>query len=324
MALKGGSAAYHGEQRADRWELDDAARGGRRALADRPAARPRRARAGDRQRRLDGGNEMSIDVTGIKEGQKAMWTAGDYGEVAQRIVSVGEYVAAARGRRPGRRAARRRDRHRQRLDPGRAGGRERHRPRPDARSCSRSSASGRPPPASRSSSSRATRRSSRSATAPSTASRSCFGVMFAPRQRGRRRRARPRGAARRRDRRRRLDARRAWSGGCSAPPRSYMPPPPEGFRAAGDVGHRGPRPRRCSRAAARSCPSSCARSRSKATSVEAWIEHDERILGPAVMAKAALEQQGRYEELRSELFELCTRTSTRPRTAASRPRRSTS
>ena len=28
---------------------------------------------------------MSIDVSGIKEGQKAMWTAGDYGEVAQRI-----------------------------------------------------------------------------------------------------------------------------------------------------------------------------------------------------------------------------------------------
>ena len=40
---------------------------------------------------------MSIDVSGIKEGQKAMWTAGDYGEVAQRIVPVGELVAERAG-----------------------------------------------------------------------------------------------------------------------------------------------------------------------------------------------------------------------------------
>src|SRR5947208_3094689 len=44
---------------------------------------------------------MSIDVTGIKEGQKAMWTAGDYGEVAQRIASVGEHVAQRAGAGPG-------------------------------------------------------------------------------------------------------------------------------------------------------------------------------------------------------------------------------
>ena len=40
---------------------------------------------------------MSIDVSGFKEGQKAMWTAGDYGEVAQRIVPVGEYIAERAG-----------------------------------------------------------------------------------------------------------------------------------------------------------------------------------------------------------------------------------
>src|SRR4051794_28615616 len=44
---------------------------------------------------------MSIDVTGFKEGQKAMWTAGDYGEVAQRIVAVGEYVAQRADAGPG-------------------------------------------------------------------------------------------------------------------------------------------------------------------------------------------------------------------------------
>jgi hypothetical protein len=31
---------------------------------------------------------------------------------------------------------------------------------------------------------------------------------------------------------------------------------------------------------------------------------DERMLGPAVMAKAMLESQGRYEELRGEMVEL--------------------
>jgi hypothetical protein len=36
------------------------------------------------------GERMSIDVTGFKEGQKAMWTAGDYPEVARRIETVGD------------------------------------------------------------------------------------------------------------------------------------------------------------------------------------------------------------------------------------------
>ncbi len=38
--------------------------------------------------------------------------------------------------------------------------------------------------------------------------------------------------------------------------------------------------------------------------VEAWLAADERMLGPAVMAKAALEPQGRYEQLRADLLEL--------------------
>ena len=36
---------------------------------------------------------MSIDVSGFKQGQKAMWTAGDYPDIARRIVAVGEYLA---------------------------------------------------------------------------------------------------------------------------------------------------------------------------------------------------------------------------------------
>jgi SAM-dependent methyltransferase len=44
---------------------------------------------------------MGIDVAGFKQGQKAMWTAGDYPDVAKRIYSVGEYVAARAGAGPG-------------------------------------------------------------------------------------------------------------------------------------------------------------------------------------------------------------------------------
>jgi ubiquinone/menaquinone biosynthesis C-methylase UbiE len=39
-------------------------------------------------------------------------------------------------------------------------------------------------------------------------------------------------------------------------------------------------------------------------SVEAWIAYGEQNLGPAMMAKRALEPQGRYEELRGKLAEL--------------------
>ena len=39
-------------------------------------------------------------------------------------------------------------------------------------------------------------------------------------------------------------------------------------------------------------------------SVEVWVEHDEQILGPSVMAKAALEPQGRYDELRRDVVDL--------------------
>jgi len=37
---------------------------------------------------------------------------------------------------------------------------------------------------------------------------------------------------------------------------------------------------------------------------EAWFADDERMLGPAVMAKAALEPQGRYDELRQDMLKL--------------------
>ena len=39
-------------------------------------------------------------------------------------------------------------------------------------------------------------------------------------------------------------------------------------------------------------------------SAEGWLDYDERILGPAIMAKAALESQGRYGELRAQMVHL--------------------
>jgi ubiquinone/menaquinone biosynthesis C-methylase UbiE len=44
---------------------------------------------------------VSIDVSGIKEGQRAMWTAGDYPEVSRRIASVAELLVERVGAQPG-------------------------------------------------------------------------------------------------------------------------------------------------------------------------------------------------------------------------------
>jgi len=39
-------------------------------------------------------------------------------------------------------------------------------------------------------------------------------------------------------------------------------------------------------------------------SAESWVDYNERVLGPAIMAKAALEPQGRWEDLKAELTAL--------------------
>jgi SAM-dependent methyltransferase len=39
-------------------------------------------------------------------------------------------------------------------------------------------------------------------------------------------------------------------------------------------------------------------------SPESWVQYNERVLGPTIMAKAALEPQGRWEGLKGELVEL--------------------
>jgi SAM-dependent methyltransferase len=39
-------------------------------------------------------------------------------------------------------------------------------------------------------------------------------------------------------------------------------------------------------------------------SPESWLEYNERVLGPAILAKAALEPQGRWQDLRADLLQL--------------------
>jgi SAM-dependent methyltransferase len=131
---------------------------------------------------------------------------------------------------------------------------------------------------------------------------SCFGVMFAPRQAVAvaelLRVTRPGGEI----------VVAAWTpegvvGSMFRTSASYMPPPPEGFVPPvmwGNEDHvRG-----------LFADSGAELSFERRTvefegeSAEAFVARDELILGPSVMAKAALEQQGRYDELRSDVLAL--------------------
>jgi len=241
---------------------------------------------------------MEIDVDRFKEGQKAMWTAGDYAEVALRIVPVGEYLAQRAGAGPGvdlldvatgtgnvsipaalagavvtaldltpKLLAEQRER-------AAAAGVEVELVEGDAEAL----------PFEDGSFDRVT---------------SCFGVMFAPRQqlaaRELLRVARPGGEV--------LVA--AWTPGgmvgrmfgASA---AYMPPPPEGFVPPmmwGDEEH--------VRDLFEGTGAELSFERRsvffEGPSVEAWVAQDEAILGPSVLAKAALEREGRYAELRNDV-----------------------
>ncbi len=129
---------------------------------------------------------------------------------------------------------------------------------------------------------------------------SCFGVMFAPRQRVAAgelvRVARP-GAT---------IAVTAWTpagfvGTTFRTSGRFMPPPPPGFVPPVAWGEE-------DRVAELFDGTGAELSFERATvaftgdSAESWLERDERILGPSIMAKAALEPQGRYGELRGELL----------------------
>ncbi|MGO9488579.1 MAG: class I SAM-dependent methyltransferase [Solirubrobacteraceae bacterium] len=242
---------------------------------------------------------MSIDVEGFKQGQKAMWTAGEYAEVAVRIEVVGEYVAERAGAAPGVEL----------LDVATGTGNVSV---PAARAGAKVTALDLTPKL-------LDKQRERAAAAgvevdliegdaeqlpfrDSTFDRvtSCFGVMFAPRQQiaatELMRVLRPGGTL----------VLAAWTpdslvGRSFRLSAGYMPPPPEGFQPPvmwGEEQH-------VRELLADSGAELSFELRSvtfAGDSPEAWLERDELILGPAVMAKAAVEAQGRYGELRAEMI----------------------
>jgi ubiquinone/menaquinone biosynthesis C-methylase UbiE len=244
---------------------------------------------------------MSIDVTGIKEGQKAMWTAGDYGEVAQRIASVGEHVAQRAGAGRGIEL----------LDVATGTGNVSI---PAALAGAAVTGLDLTPKLLEEQGERAHEAGVEVTLVEGDAEElpfdddsfdrvtSCFGVMFAPRHKVAAgelvRVARPDGTI----------VVAAWTpegivGRLFRLTSSFMPPPPEGFQPPvmwGTEDH----VRGLFEGSGAELSFEPRTVTFEGASVEAWIERDERILGPALMAKTALEQQGRYEEMRSQLFEL--------------------
>lgn len=247
------------------------------------------------------GERMSIDAAGFKEGQKAMWTAGDYPEVARRIETVGEYVAERAGAAPG-------------LDmldvatgsgnvalPAALGGATvtgldltpklldvaRARSRDAGVEIELVEGDAEDLPFADASFDRVT---------------SCFGVMFAPRHGV---------AARELTRVTRPGGRivvTAWTpdgfvGRNFQSVASYMPTPPPELKPPvmwGSEDH--------VRGLFEGTGAQLSFERRTVTfageSVEGWLAEDERMLGPAVMARAALESQGRYEDLRRDMLAL--------------------
>jgi Methyltransferase domain len=244
---------------------------------------------------------MSIDVSGIKEGQRMMWTAGDYPEVSRRIASVAELLAERVGAQPGVEL----------LDVATGSGNV-------ALAAARAGASVTGLDLTPKLLDVARGRAGRAGLEiefvegdaeelpfePDSFDRvtSCFGVMFAPRQ--------PVAAAEL-VRVARPDATigvTAWTpegfvGASFRASAGYMPPMPPELKPPvmwGNEDHVR------SLFADSGAEVSCERRTVtfSGPSPEAWMADDERMLGPAVMAKAALEPQGRYEQLREDMLEL--------------------
>jgi ubiquinone/menaquinone biosynthesis C-methylase UbiE len=244
---------------------------------------------------------MSVDVSGIKEGQKMMWSAGDYPDIAKTIESVAELlverVGAPRGA--------------ELLDvatgsgnvaiPAALGGAKvtgldltpkllevaRRRAADAGVDVRFIEGDAEELPFERDSFDRVT---------------SCFGVMFAPRQER---------AAQELLRVARPGARiafTAWTpeglnGRLFKTVGSFMPAPPPELNPPvmwGNEDH--------VRSLFSAADAELTFERRMVTfthdSPEAWVEYNERVLGPAVMAKAALEPQGRWGELKEALIKL--------------------
>jgi SAM-dependent methyltransferase len=87
----------------------------------------------------------------------------------------------------------------------------------------------------------------------------------------------------------------------------HMPPPPEGFRPPILWGVEGVVRELFANAAEVSCELRPARDSVRAPSVDAWLDYTEQVLGPIVLAKRALEPQGRWAPARADLADLYVR-----------------
>jgi SAM-dependent methyltransferase len=244
---------------------------------------------------------VSIDVSGIKDGQRTMWTIGDYPELARAIANVGELVAERAGAGPGESL----------LDVATGSGNVAI---PAALAGASVTGLDLTPRLLEAARERAAQAGAEVdfiegdaeglpfEDASFEAVTSCFGVMFAPRQ--------PIAAAEL-VRVARPGAKivfTAWTpeglnGRMFKTVGSYMPtPPPELVPPVmwGDEDH--------VRSLFADSGVELAFERHMASfeheSAEGWFEYNERVLGPMVMAKSFLEPQGRWEELRAELVQL--------------------
>jgi SAM-dependent methyltransferase len=242
---------------------------------------------------------MSIDVGAFKQGQKAMWTAGDYPEIALRIVTVGEYLAERAGAAPGVEL----------LDVASGTGNVSI---PAARLGASVTALDLTPKLLEAQRARAAAEGVDVELVEGDAEElpfeadsfdrvtSCFGVMFAPRQKVAAqelvRVARPGGSI----------VVAAWTpdgfiGRTFSTTARYMPAPPADLKPPvmwGDEEH--------VRGLFEGTGVAMACERRKVTfegdSAKAWQAEEEQKLGPAVMAKAVLEPQGRWEDLQRDML----------------------
>lgn len=87
----------------------------------------------------------------------------------------------------------------------------------------------------------------------------------------------------------------------------HLPPPPEGFRPPILWGSEEVVRELFAGAAEVRCERRAARDSVRAPSVDAWIDYTERVLGPTVLAKRALGQSGAWEPARADLADLYAR-----------------
>lgn len=244
---------------------------------------------------------MSIDVSGIKEGQKLMWSTGDYPDIARTIEEVAEVVVERVGAGPGEDL----------LDVATGSGNVAI---PAALAGASVTGLDLTPQLLQAARTRAANAGVEVSWIEGDAEElpfendsfdrvtSCFGVMFAPRHER---------AAEELSRVARPGASivvTAWTpegvnGQMFKTVGSYMPQPPPELKPPlmwGTEDH------------VRSLfgPAGAELTFERRTvafthdSPESWLAYNERVLGPTIMAKAALEPQGRWEDLRGELIRL--------------------